>query len=155
MILSKLVSKNLSKSRGNRKEMVGYQIIQTLLDKFITVIISTMEMSNYDTLILKMLPEKHHLEKENLYGRLSFSFRCWPMETLYCFTKRLLLLKINTCTVVICLQNQINQLVLLNNLIIIYFLWKNFTFCLYIPSRFFSVKQTNNSKLFEWSWSQI
>jgi dGTPase len=48
--------------------MVGYQIIQTLLDKFITVIISTMEMSNYDTLILKMLPEKHHLEKENLYG---------------------------------------------------------------------------------------
>jgi dGTPase len=27
-------------------------------------------MSNYDNLILKMLPEKHHLEKENLYERL-------------------------------------------------------------------------------------
>jgi hypothetical protein len=38
------------------------------------------------------------------------------------FYKTITAAKINTCTVVICLQNQINQLVLLNNLIIIYFL---------------------------------
>jgi dGTPase len=54
------------------KEIVGYQIIQTLLDKFITAFNNKHEgkMSNYDNLILKMLPEKHHLEKENLYERL-------------------------------------------------------------------------------------
>jgi dGTPase len=54
------------------KEIVGYQIIQTLLDKFVTAFNNKHEgkMSNYDNLILKMLPEKHHLEKENLYERL-------------------------------------------------------------------------------------
>jgi dGTPase len=54
------------------KEIVGYQIIQTLLDKFITAFNNKYEgkTSNYDALILKMLPEKHHLEKENLYERL-------------------------------------------------------------------------------------
>jgi dGTPase len=54
------------------KEIVGYQIIQTLLDKFITAFNNKYNgnASNYDSLILKMLPEKHHLEKENLYSRL-------------------------------------------------------------------------------------
>ncbi|WP_281235461.1 deoxyguanosinetriphosphate triphosphohydrolase [Flavobacterium gelatinilyticum] len=54
------------------KEIVGYQIIQTLLDKFITAFNNKYEgtASNYDKLILKMLPEKHHLEKANLYERL-------------------------------------------------------------------------------------
>jgi dGTPase len=54
------------------KEIVGYQIIQTLLDKFLTAFNNKFDgnASNYDTLILKMLPEKHHLEKENLYSRL-------------------------------------------------------------------------------------
>jgi len=54
------------------KEIVGYQIIQTLLDKFITAFNNKCdgEMSNYDKLILKMLPEKHQLAKENLYERL-------------------------------------------------------------------------------------
>ena len=54
------------------KELVGYQIIQTLLDKFITAYDNTFNgtASNYDKLILKLLPEKHHLEKENLYDRL-------------------------------------------------------------------------------------
>jgi len=54
------------------KEIVGYQIIQTLLDKFITAFNNKYEgkTSNYDALMLKMLPEKHHLEKENLYERL-------------------------------------------------------------------------------------
>jgi dGTPase len=54
------------------KEIVGYQIIQTLLDKFITAFDNKFNgrASNYDALILKLLPEKHQLEKENLYERL-------------------------------------------------------------------------------------
>ncbi|MES2241030.1 MAG: deoxyguanosinetriphosphate triphosphohydrolase [Bacteroidota bacterium] len=54
------------------KELVGYQIIQTLLDKFITAYDNKFNgtASNYDKLIFKLLPEKHHLEKENLYDRL-------------------------------------------------------------------------------------
>ncbi|MGQ7946241.1 deoxyguanosinetriphosphate triphosphohydrolase [Flavobacterium sp. WC2509] len=54
------------------KEIVGYQIIQTLLDKFITAFNNKYDgkLSNYDGLILKMLPEKHQLVKENLYERL-------------------------------------------------------------------------------------
>ncbi len=54
------------------KELVGYQIIQMLLDKFITAFNNKTDgvASNYDKLILKMLPEKFLEEKESLYGRL-------------------------------------------------------------------------------------
>ncbi|MCW2120467.1 deoxyguanosinetriphosphate triphosphohydrolase [Flavobacterium sp. 7A] len=54
------------------KEIVGYQIIQTLLDKFITAFDNNHNgtASNYDALIMKLLPEKHHLNKDNLYERL-------------------------------------------------------------------------------------
>jgi dGTPase len=54
------------------KEIVGYQIIQTLLDKFITAFNNHFNgnASNYDGLIMKLLPEKHHLDKDNLYERL-------------------------------------------------------------------------------------
>ncbi|HSD06911.1 deoxyguanosinetriphosphate triphosphohydrolase [Flavobacterium sp.] len=65
--------KNIYQSREVvEKEIVGYQIIQTLLDKFITAFNNKADgnLSNYDTLILKMLPEKHQLAKENLYERL-------------------------------------------------------------------------------------
>ncbi len=69
----KISIKNIYQSREViEKELVGYQIIQTLLDKFIVAFNNKFEgkVSNYDQLILKMLPEKHHLEKENLYERL-------------------------------------------------------------------------------------
>ncbi|PKB16294.1 dGTP triphosphohydrolase [Flavobacterium sp. 5] len=69
----KISVKNIYQSREVvEKEIVGYQIIQTLLDKFITAFNNKFdgEMSNYDGLILKMLPEKHQLSKENLYERL-------------------------------------------------------------------------------------
>ena len=69
----KISVKNIYQSREVvEKEIVGYQIIQTILDKFITAFNNKYEgrMSNYDGLILKMLPEKHHLEKDNLYERL-------------------------------------------------------------------------------------
>ena len=67
------LSTSASKSREViEKEIVGYQIIQTLLDKFIMAFNNKYNgtASNYDKLILKMLPEKHDLEKDNVYERL-------------------------------------------------------------------------------------
>ncbi|OYU81468.1 MAG: deoxyguanosinetriphosphate triphosphohydrolase [Flavobacterium sp. BFFFF1] len=69
----KLSVKNIYQSREViEKELVGYQIIQTLLDKFITAFNNKAanNCSNYDKLILKMLPEKFLEEKEDLYARL-------------------------------------------------------------------------------------
>jgi len=65
--------KNIYQSREViEKEVVGYQIIQTLLDKFTTAFNNKFhgEASNYDNLLLKMLPEKFLNEKESLYHRL-------------------------------------------------------------------------------------
>ena len=69
----KLSVKNIYNSREViEKEIVGYEIIQTLLDKFITAFNNKFagSCSNYDYLVLKMLPEKFHEEKQNLYERL-------------------------------------------------------------------------------------
>lgn len=65
--------KNIYQSREVvEKELVGYQIIQTLLDKFITALNNQAEgrMSNYDKLIMRLLPERFRMEKEGLYERL-------------------------------------------------------------------------------------
>ena len=55
-----------------QKEITGYHIINNLLDKFITAFNNKHEgkMSNYDQLLLKLLPEKYQVEKHNLYERL-------------------------------------------------------------------------------------
>lgn len=69
----KLSVKNIYQSREViEKELSGYQIINNLLDKFITAYNNNHEgkATNYDKLLLKILPEKHHLEKETLYDRL-------------------------------------------------------------------------------------
>jgi dGTPase len=69
----KLSVKNIYQSREViEKELSGYQIINNLLDKFITAYNNTYNgcATNYDKLLMKILPEKHHLEKENLYDRL-------------------------------------------------------------------------------------
>lgn len=69
----KLSVKNIYQSREViEKELSGYQIINNLLDKFITAYNNNHEgkATNYDKLLLKILPEKHHIEKENLYDRL-------------------------------------------------------------------------------------
>ncbi|MGC4041262.1 MAG: deoxyguanosinetriphosphate triphosphohydrolase [Flavobacterium sp.] len=69
----RLSVKNIYQSREViEKELSGYQIINNLLDKFITAYNNNHEgkATNYDKLLLKILPEKHHLEKENLYDRL-------------------------------------------------------------------------------------
>ena len=54
------------------KEIAGYQIINVLLDKFVTALNNKYDncTTNYDELLLKILPEKYTIEKENLYERL-------------------------------------------------------------------------------------
>jgi len=54
------------------KELNGYQIINNLLDKFIKAYNNKHDgtASNFDNLLLRILPEKYHLEKESLYERL-------------------------------------------------------------------------------------
>ena len=69
----KLSVKNIYQSREViEKELSGYQIINNLLDKFITAYNNNHEdkATNYDKLLLKIVPEKYHLEKESLYERL-------------------------------------------------------------------------------------
>jgi dGTPase len=69
----KLSVKNIYQSREViEKELTGYQIINSLLDKFITAYNNKYEgkATNYDALLLKILPEKHHVDKESLYDRL-------------------------------------------------------------------------------------
>ncbi|WP_395077142.1 deoxyguanosinetriphosphate triphosphohydrolase [Flavobacterium sp.] len=69
----KLSIKNIYQSREViEKELTGYQIINNLLDKFITAYNNKNDSktTNFDELLLKILPEKYHQEKENLYERL-------------------------------------------------------------------------------------
>lgn len=69
----KISIKNIYQSREViEKEIMGYQIINTLLDKFCTAYNNKFEgkATNYDILILKLLPEKFITEKMKLYERL-------------------------------------------------------------------------------------
>lgn len=69
----KLSVKKIYQSREViEKELTGYQIINTLLDKFITAFTNDYEgkATNYDQLILKLLPEKFKVEKESCYEQL-------------------------------------------------------------------------------------
>lgn len=69
----KLSVNNIYQSREViEKELTGYQIINTLLDKFITAVNNNYnnKATNYDKLLLQLLPEKYHIEKDNLYDRL-------------------------------------------------------------------------------------
>lgn len=54
------------------KEVVGYQVIHTLLEHFCTAYNNHYhgEETHYDALILKLLPEKYLFETESLYDRL-------------------------------------------------------------------------------------
>ncbi len=54
------------------KELKGYQIINNLLDKFITAFNNKYDdkATNFDLLLLEILPEKYNVEKETLYERL-------------------------------------------------------------------------------------
>lgn len=51
------------------KEIMGYKVLQTLLDKFITAQMNYLEnkSTNLDKLILSLLPEKHKTNQNNIY----------------------------------------------------------------------------------------
>ncbi len=69
----KLSVRNIYQSREViEKEIHGYRVINNLLDHFITAYNNRYEGSatNFDNLLLKILPEKHNVEKEGLYDRL-------------------------------------------------------------------------------------
>lgn len=69
----KLSVKNIYQSREViEKEITGYQIINVLLDKMITAFDNQEQgcASNYDKLLLQLVPEKHRIFKENTYDRL-------------------------------------------------------------------------------------
>ncbi len=54
------------------KEVAGYKIIADLLDVFVTALNNKFEgnQSNYDKLVLNLLPKEYQQEKESLYGRV-------------------------------------------------------------------------------------
>ncbi|MCU0350510.1 MAG: dNTP triphosphohydrolase [Flavobacterium sp.] len=65
--------KNVYQSREViEKEVVGYKVIGTLLDKFITAYCNSCSgnPSNYDRLLFKLLPERFQQQKETLYEQL-------------------------------------------------------------------------------------
>jgi dGTPase len=69
----KLSVKKIYQSREViEKELSGYQMINNLLDKFITAYNNQHEgkSTNYDKLLLTLLPEKYGVEKRSLYDRL-------------------------------------------------------------------------------------
>ncbi|WP_093869579.1 deoxyguanosinetriphosphate triphosphohydrolase [Tenacibaculum sp. MAR_2010_89] len=54
------------------KEVAGYKIIADLLDVFVTALNNKFDnkQSNYDTLVLNLLPQEYQQERENLYDRV-------------------------------------------------------------------------------------
>lgn len=65
--------KNVYQSREViQKEVMGYKIINNLLDGFCTAYNKkeNSTASNYDELLLKLLPERFQFQKKNLYDRL-------------------------------------------------------------------------------------
>jgi len=65
--------KKIYKSREViEKEITGYNILNNLLDNFITAFNNKHEgiETNYDKLVLDLLPEKYRIDKETLYERL-------------------------------------------------------------------------------------
>ena len=54
------------------KEVAGYRIIADLLDVFVTALNNKFsgEQSNYDTLVLNLIPNEYQVETNNLYGRI-------------------------------------------------------------------------------------
>lgn len=80
----KLSVKNIYQSREViEKEITGYQIINTLLDKFITAYNNKYEgkATNIDNLLLQVIPEKYLIQKDSLYERLLHVCRFVSMLT--------------------------------------------------------------------------
>ncbi|WP_374540749.1 dGTP triphosphohydrolase, partial [Flavobacterium sp.] len=54
------------------KEIIGYKVIHSLLDAFLTAYVNKINANetNYDRLILNLLPQKYQVEKSELYSQL-------------------------------------------------------------------------------------
>ena len=66
------VSKIYKSKEVIEKEVAGYRIIADLLAVFVTALNNNFEgkASNYDTLVLNLLPEEHQMDNTNLYNRI-------------------------------------------------------------------------------------
>ncbi len=66
------VSKIYKSKEVVEKEVAGYRIIADLLDVFVTALNNKFEgnQSNYDKLVLNLLPEEYKTETTNLYNRI-------------------------------------------------------------------------------------
>lgn len=71
-IIQLSVQKIYQSNQVVEKEIKGYQIIHRLLNVFIeaTNRVYAENPTSFDKLVLKLLPEKHHVLSENLYDRL-------------------------------------------------------------------------------------
>ncbi len=71
-IIKLSVEKIYQSREVTEKEISGYRMINNLLDTFITAYNNNHDgvASNYDKLILKLLPSTHSTSKDNLYERL-------------------------------------------------------------------------------------
>lgn len=72
-IIKICVKKIYQSNEVTQKEITGYKVISILLDTFITAYNNKFEgkMSNYDKLVLRLLPEKYSVEKtKSIYERL-------------------------------------------------------------------------------------
>ena len=71
-ILKISVSKIYQSTEVVEKEVAGYRIIADLLDVFVTALNNTFDgnPSNFDKLVLNLLPEEYKIENANLYDRI-------------------------------------------------------------------------------------
>ena len=71
-ILKISVSKIYQSTEVVEKEVAGYRIIADLLDVFVTALNNTFDgnPSNFDKLVLNLLPEEYKIENTNLYDRI-------------------------------------------------------------------------------------
>ena len=71
-ILKISVSKIYQSTEVVEKEVAGYRIIADLLDVFVTALNNTFDgnPSNFDKLVLNLLPEEYKIENVNLYDRI-------------------------------------------------------------------------------------
>ncbi|HAO15216.1 MAG TPA: deoxyguanosinetriphosphate triphosphohydrolase [Tenacibaculum sp.] len=71
-IINKSIEKIYKSDEVIEKEVAGYRIIADILDVFITALNNKFyeNSTNYDRLVLNLLPEEYQYEKEHLYDRI-------------------------------------------------------------------------------------
>ncbi|MCH3883888.1 deoxyguanosinetriphosphate triphosphohydrolase [Tenacibaculum aquimarinum] len=71
-IIKLSVAKIYNSKEVVEKEVAGYKIIADLLDVFVTALNNKFDgnQSNYDNLVLNLLPEEYQIQEEQLYDRI-------------------------------------------------------------------------------------